>query len=136
FAIVTGFGCAPTPVKDVYYVMFEKPPGLIDNLVYFKGIEIGEIVDQQVSVLNSAKLDISIKKEYIEMMKRNVVFYITGGQLNYSTVTNYGEPLPVEAKILGFNSKGSLAWFQTKNVMKQSALAASQKAQQLFEGFE
>lgn len=132
FAVVSA-GCVSPPVDDVYFVMFDSKPGIVDGGVYFRGSQIGEIVSTQISANTIAKLTILIKKEHMDLMKENVVFYISRGKLTYATVANYGAPLPTGSKISGFRSKASLYWFKAKNILQQPSLAASKRANCLFE---
>jgi hypothetical protein len=128
--------CAPQKTQDVYFVMIEGRPNIYDSAVYRKGIDIGRIVSQEVGSGNITRLTIHMTPAHAALMSDNSVFYVSNNTLNYTTIANYGDPLPMESKILGFASKTSLYWFKTKTLLGQSKMAANGRAGQLFEMFD
>ena len=130
--IATVAGCS-TPSNDVYYVMFDNMPNIFDKSVYFNGMEIGEITAQEAGENNIYQVTVTLQGENRNLIKNNVVFYLSAGRLEYATLGNFGEPAPYETKILGFASKGSLVLFKVKTILGQSSLTAAKKANQLYE---
>lgn len=124
-------GCNLNSNTNTYDVMFEKQPLLIDDGVYVKGNRIGTVVSTETAAAPVGRLAISIDSPYRELMRTNTVFYVSSGRLNLATLGGYGEPLDKETKVLGFKSKGSLAWFKARYLLKNQAAAASKKAAKL-----
>ncbi len=142
FLITTTVGCSTMtmdnvkdvsiPIDKVYNVIFEKKPEMVQEGVYSKELEIGEVLDQQSAANNMGIVKISIKNEYDDLMKSNVVFYISDSKLQYDTIGDTGEPLSAGAKILGFTGITSLTWFKTKNKVKDFSNTAINKAEELY----
>jgi len=138
--ITTTIGCSTMTmdnVKDVsidkvYNVIFEKKPEMVNKGVYSENLEIGEVLAQQSAANNMGIIKISIKNEYDDMMKSNVVFYISDSQLKRDTIGDTGEPLSDGAKIMGFSGITSLTWFKTKNTVTDFSNTAIKKAEELY----
>ena len=132
--VLIGFmltGCSQiSSQKDVYYVVFENHPNIYNTGVYLKGHEIGEILDQK-AIPGGTKITVSIRDEYKDLMKDNVVFFLDFGKLNYKTIANFGQDIEPGASILGFHSKMAVYWFKTRTLLTQSSAAAARKANQL-----
>ena len=138
--ITTTVGCSTMTmdnVKDVsidkvYNVIFESKPEMVKEGVYSKDIEIGEVLAQQSAANNMGIIKISIKNEYDDLMKSNVVFYISDSKLQRDTIGDTGEPLSDGAKMMGFPGITSLTWFKTKSKVKDLSGAAIKKAEELY----
>lgn len=126
-------------VKDIallnkmYYVIFEEKPELATQEVYASGLEIGKISSQKPSADGMVVAKISVENEHADLIRENVVFYVSEGKLTLDTVGENGNPLSEGAKILGFTGKTSLVWFKTKNKVKNISNAAVNKAQELYD---
>lgn len=134
------YGCATTtPDKmrelvfdKIYYVVFEGKPKIVNDKVWYgETMEIGKILDQKPSN-DLFVATISIYYKHNDLMKDNVVFYVSGDKLTYETVAETGKPLEEGAKILGFTGKTSLWMFKTKSAIKNFSDAAMTKAQELY----
>ncbi|MDM8542461.1 hypothetical protein QUF90_15405 [Desulfococcaceae bacterium HSG9] len=138
--MTTTIGCSTMTmdnVKDVsidkvYNVIFEKKPEMVNKGVYSENLEIGEVLAQQSAANNMGIIKISIKNEYDDLMKSNVVFYISDSQLKRDTIEDTGEPLSDGAKIMGFSGNYSLTLFKTKNKVKDFSNTAINKAKELY----
>jgi hypothetical protein len=138
--ITTTIGCSTmtmdnvkdVPIDKVYNVIFEKKPEMVKEGVYSEELEIGEVLAQQSAANNMGVIKISIKNEYDDLMKSNVVFYISDSQLKRDTIGDTGEPLSDGAKIMGFPGITSLTWFKTKNTVKDYSDTAIKKAEELY----
>ena len=126
-------GCNPNAHTNAYDVMFEKQPRLVDDGVFLKGNRIGKVVSENKGEVPVGRLAVTIDSAFQDVMKTNVVFYISSGRLELATLGSYGEPLMQEAKLLGFGSKTSLVWFKTKYLLKNPAAAAAKKADSLYQ---
>jgi len=119
-----------------YYVVFEDRPVILNEKVFSEGFEIGKIESQKLKQADNGSmmiiLEISIEKEYENLMKDNVVFYVDNGKLVYDTIGDTGEPLSRKSKILGF--KGKTAWyiFKAKNKLKNLSEITVKKAEELY----
>jgi paraquat-inducible protein B len=60
--------------KSFYYVVFEDNPNITNTKIYSKGIEIGKILDQELSKENKLILTIAIKSDYKDLIKSDTVF--------------------------------------------------------------
>lgn len=126
-------GCNPNTHSDTYDVMFEKQPLLTDNSVYLKGNQIGTVVSTAGDVAPIGRIAILIDSSFQELMRSNVVFYISSGRLEMAALGGYGEPISKETKVLGFKSKAALVWFKTRYLLKNQAAAAAKKADKLYQ---
>jgi hypothetical protein len=125
-------GCNPHTQTNAYDVMFEKQPRLIDDGVYRNGNRIGTVVSNTQENLPVGRLAVTIDSAFQDVMKTNVVFYVSAGRLELAALGGYGEPLAKETKLLGFGSKASLIWFKAKYLLKNQAVEATQKADRLY----
>jgi len=126
-------GCNPNTHANTYDVMFEKKPQLIDDGVYLKANPIGTIVTNATDSAPIGRLAISIDSSFQELMRTNVVFYISSGRLEMASLGGYSEPLAKETKVLGFKSKAALIWFKTRYLLKNQAAVAAKKADKLYQ---
>ena len=133
FIFVGLTGCNPNAHTNTYDVMFPKKPLLIDDGVYLKGNRIGTVVSNDQEAAPIGRIAISIDGPYQELMRTNVAFYIDSGRLNLASFGAYGEPLEKEAKVLGFKTKASLAWFKARYLLKNQPNAAAKKANKLYQ---
>jgi len=139
-SLTMAVGCAtltPDVVKEIildktYNIVFEDKPDILKNEVYANGIEIGKVVDKTLASNNMVVVKISVKSEYNDLMKDNVVFFVSDGRLEYDKVGEEGKPLAEGAKILGFTGKPSLYIFKTKSKVKNLAGDAMNKAEELY----
>ena len=67
--------CALFSPKNFYYVVFEDNPNIQNTKIYSKGIEIGKILDQDLSKENKLILTIAINSDYKDLIKSDTVFY-------------------------------------------------------------
>jgi len=119
-----------------YYVVFEERPVILNEKVFSKGSEIGKIESQELKQTDKGNLmvmlEISVEKEYENLMKDNAVFYVDNGKLIYETVGETGKSLPGKSKILGFKGKTAFYIFKAKNKLKNLSETAVQKAEELY----
>lgn len=124
-------GCQTSSRQDVYYVLFDGMPNIFDRGIYFRNIQIGDIVSQAAAKNNIYRLAISIGPEHKDLMTDNIAFFISTGRLEYTRFSNFGNPLPPEARLSGFHSKSSLLGFRVKNIMRPLSGAAAKRADRL-----
>ncbi len=119
-----------------YYVIFEDRPVILNEKVFSKGFEIGKIESQKLKQADNGSiviiLEISVEKEYENLMKDNVVFYVDNGKLIYDTIGDTGEPLSRKSKILGFKGKTTWYIFKAKNKLKNLSEITVKKAEELY----
>lgn len=122
------------PVIDhkIYNVIFEDKPTVTTKEVYAGTVEIGKVLSEAGASDNLTVIKISVQNEHDDLMKSNVVFYVSDGRLELDTVGDTGEPLSEGAKILGFAGKTGLYWFKTKSAVKSVSGAAASKAEELY----
>lgn len=123
--------CAMKPASDLFYVLFEQAPSLYETAVWDGGEEIGAIVSREPVAGAGEKISVSIKKEFMDRIRTNVVFYTAVGRLQLATVDAYGEPLAVDSAILGFHSKMAYRMFKLKTAFTRSAPVAAKHARML-----
>lgn len=128
-------GCQESKV-NVFFVMFESTPSLFDNAVYAHGVSVGEIVETATAGNGVTRLAIVVNGDQKELMKDNAAFYVDTGRLTHAMLSGYGNPIEPGAKLMGFSSGMGMGWFKAKNLMTQTARAASSRAEALFADFE
>ncbi len=121
---------------DVYSVVFEGAPALIDSQVYYLGEDIGDIVEHQSTVGKIVRLAIRLTPESRKLMKTNTVFVVDSGRLVLTFISSYGDPIGTETPVLGLSSGLALTWFKAKNALGQPAAAAGRSAAALFSKFQ
>ena len=124
-------GCIQN-APQAYYVMFEKPPNLFDEGVYFQGDTIGNIKSRDTSPLQVTRVAISLLPEYREQLKSTSVFFVQSGRLHLAAVDTLGAPVPPGAVFLGCPSPLALKWLRARTAFSDTARAANEEAQRLF----
>lgn len=128
--------CAMFSPKSFYYVVFEDNPNVTNTKIYSKGIEIGKILDQELSKENNLILTIAIKSDYKDLIKSDTVFYADDNSLLLNVSETDTQPLPEKSFILGFASQTKLVWFKAKNTLKDFSTAAQKEIQKIIESFK
>lgn len=128
--------CAMFSPKSFYYVVFEDNPNITNTKIYSKGIEIGKILDQELSKENKLILTIAIKSDYKDLIKSDTVFYADDNSLLLNVSETDTQPLPEKSFILGFASQTKLVWFKAKNTLKDFSTAAQKEIQKIIESFK
>ena len=128
-------GCQGSKV-NVFFIMFESTPNLVDNAVYAHGVSVGEIVETATAGNGITRLAIVVNGDQKDLMKDNAAFYVDTGRLTHATLSGYGNLIEPGAKLMGFSSGMGMGWFKAKNLMTQTSRAASGRAEALFAAFE
>ncbi|WP_286820265.1 hypothetical protein [Desulfobacter sp. UBA2225] len=110
--------CAMFSPKSFYYVVFEDNPNVTNTKIYSKGIEIGKILDHELSKENNLILTIAIKSDYKDLIKSDTVFYADDNSLLLNVSETDTQAVPEKSFILGFASQTKLVWFKAKNTLK------------------
>ncbi|NDY74504.1 hypothetical protein DO021_21755 [Desulfobacter hydrogenophilus] len=135
-ALTFCLNCAMFSPKNFYYVVFEDNPNVENTKIYSKGIEIGKILDQDLSKENKLILTIAINSDYKELIKSDTVFYADENSLLLQVSDTDTQVLPEKSFILGFASQTKLVWFKAKNTMKDFSTAAQKEIQKIVESFK
>lgn len=128
--------CALFSPKNFYYVVFEDNPNIQNTKIYSKGIEIGKILDQDLSKENKLILTIAINSDYKDLIKSDTVFYADENSLVLQVSDTDTQVLPEKSFILGFASQTKLVWFKAKNALKDFSKAAQEEVQKIVESFK
>lgn len=128
--------CAMFSPKNFYYVVFEDNPNIHNTKIYSKGIEIGKILDQDLSKENKLILTIAINSDYKELIKSDTLFYADENSLLLQVSDTNTQALPEKSFILGFASQTKLVWFKAKNTLKDFSKAAQIEIQKIVESFK
>jgi len=116
-----------------YNVVFEEKPEILNKKILSKGFEIGSIVSQKLGENNLVIVKISIKKDMKDLITSDTAFYVSEGTLIYKKLGANGAPVERGTAVLGFSSKSSMYWFQTRNKISELSDAAIIKARELYE---
>ncbi|MGM0656455.1 MAG: hypothetical protein ACQETR_14220 [Thermodesulfobacteriota bacterium] len=138
FMVVLSFflNCAMFSPKNFYYVVFEENPNVKNTKIYSKGIEIGKILDQDLSNANKLILTIAINSDYTDLIKSDTLFYADDNSLLLQVSDTDTQALPEKSFILGFASQTKLVWFKAKNTLNDFSTAAQEKIQKIIESFK
>ncbi|HKL81393.1 MAG TPA: hypothetical protein VJ879_02675 [Desulfobacter sp.] len=138
FMVVLSFflNCAMFSPKNFYYVVFEENPNVKNTKIYSKGIEIGKILDQDLSKANKLILTIAINSDYKDLIKSDTLFYADDNSLLLQVSDTDTQALPEKSFILGFASQTKLVWFKAKNTLNDFSKAAQEKIQKIIESFK
>lgn len=128
--------CAMFSPKNFYYVVFEENPNVENTKIYSKGIEIGKILDQDLSKENKLILTIAINSDYKDFIKSDTLFYADENSLLIQVSDTDTNALPEKSFILGFASQTKLVWFKAKNTLKDFSEAAQKEIQKIVESFK
>jgi len=128
--------CAMFSPKSFYYVVFEDNPNITNTKIYSKGIEIGKILDQELSKENKLILTIAIKSDYKDLIKSDTVFYADDNSLLLNVSETDTQAVPEKSFILGFASQTKLVWFKAKNTLKDFSTATQKEIQKIIESFK
>jgi len=128
--------CAMFSPKNFYYVVFEDNPNVENTRIYSKGIEIGKILDQDLSKENKLILTIAINSDYKDLIKSDTLFYADENSLLLQVSDTDSQALPEKSFILGFASQTELVWFKAKNTLKDFSKAAQKEIQKIVESFK
>lgn len=128
--------CAMFSPKSFYYVVFEDNPNVTNTKIYSKGIEIGKILDQDLSKENKLILTIAINSDYKDLIKSDTVFYADDNSLLLNVSETDAQALPEKSFILGFASQTKFVWFKAKNTLKDFSTAAQKEIQKIIESFK
>jgi len=122
--------------KNFYYVVFEENPNVKNTKIYSKGIEIGKILDQDLSKANKLILTIAINSDYKDLIKSDTFFYADDNSLLLQVSDTDTQALTEKSFILGFASQTKLVWFKAKNTLNDFSKAAQEKIQKIIESFK
>ena len=128
--------CAMFSPKSFYYVVFEENPNVTNTKIYSKGIEIGKILDQDLSKENKLILTIAINSNYKDLIVSDTVFYADDNSLLLNLSETDTQALPEKSFILGFASHSKLVWFKAKNTLRDFSDAAQKEIQKIIESFK
>ena len=128
--------CAMFSPKNFYYVVFEDNPNVENTKIYSKGIEIGKILDQDLSKENKLILTIAINSEYKDLIRSDTLFYADDNFLLLQVSDADTQPLPEKSFILGFASQTKLVWFKAKNAMNDFSKAVQEEIKKIIESFK
>lgn len=122
-------GCNPmTSNRQGRGVMFESPPRIYKQEVYYGGRAIGRIVDQKTGHGSVHKVTIQLSPEHINKSDSNWVFYVEKGRLTAFRIAPFGNPAAQGDNICGFGSKAALNWFRFKTILTNRIYKARQIA--------
>lgn len=122
--------------KNFYYVVFDDNPNVTSTKIYSKGIEIGKILDQDLSKENKLVLTIAINNDYKDLIKSDTLFYADKDTLLLKVSDTNTPTLPEKSFLLGFASQTKLIWFKTKNTLKDFSEVAQEEIQNLVKSFK
>jgi hypothetical protein len=129
-------GCNPmTSSRQGLGVVFENPPRIYQQEVYFRGQTIGQILDQETGRGSVHKVTIQLAPEHLNKAASNWVFYVDKGRLNAFQIAAFGNPPDPEANICGFGSKAALNWFRFRTLLTNRIYKAGQIANDLTRRF-
>lgn len=128
--------CAMFSPKNFYYVVFEDNPNVENTEIYSKGIEIGKILDQDLSKENKLILTIAINSDYKDLIKSDTLFYADEDSLLLQVLDTDTNVLPEKSFILGFTSQTKLVWFKAKNTLNDFSKALQKEIQKIVESFK
>jgi hypothetical protein len=111
-------GCNPmNHSRQGQGVMFESPPRIYKQEIYYRGRTIGQILDQKTGQGSVHKVTIQLSPEYIEMADSNWVFYVDDGRLTAFRIAAFGNSPANGDYLCGFGSKAALNWFRLKTLL-------------------
>ena len=111
-------GCNPmTSNRQGRGVMFESPPRIYNQHVYYSGQTIGKILDQKTGKGSVCMVNIQLSSEHISKADSNWVFYVDDGRLNAYRIAPFGNPLAQGEHLCGFNSRAALNWFRFRTLL-------------------
>ena len=122
--------------KSFYYVVFEDNPNVKNNRIYSKGIEIGKVLDQDLSKENKVILTIAINSDYKNLIKSDTLFYADENSLLLKVSETNALVLPEKSFILSFTSRTTFVWFKAKNMLKGFSRATQSEIQKIVESFK
>lgn len=129
-------GCNPmTSSRQGRGVMFESPPRIYKQEVFYGGRAIGRILDQKTGRGSVHKVTIQLSPEHINKTDSNWVFYVDDGRLTAFPIAAFGNPLAQGDNICGFGSKAALNWFRFKTLLTDRIYRARQIADTLTRRF-
>lgn len=128
--------CALFSPKSFYYVVFEDNPNVKNTKIYSKGIEIGKILDQDLSKENKLILTIAINSDYKDLIKSDTLFYADENSLLLQVSETDTPTLPEKSFLLGFTSQTKLVWFKAKHALQDFSKAAQKEIQKIVESFK
>lgn len=128
--------CAMFTPKNFYYVVFDENPHINNIMIHSKGIEIGKILDQDLSKEDKLILTIAINSDYKDLIRLDTLFYADENSLAIKVPETTTELLPEKSYILGFTTQTKLIWFKTKNTFKNISEAAQTEIQNILESFK
>jgi hypothetical protein len=135
-AVIGLVGCNPmTSSQQGRGVMFESPPRIYKQEVYYRGQAIGRILDQKTGQGSVHKVTIQLASEHINKDGSNWVFYVDNGRLTAFRIAAFGNPLAKGDNICGFSSKAALNWFRFKTLLTNRIYKANQIADTLTRRF-
>ena len=136
---MTGFGfagCNPmASSRQGLDVMFESPPGICNQEVYYHGRTIGRILDQKTGRGSVHKVTIQLSPEHNNKSGTNWVFYVDNGRLTAFRIAAFDNPLAQSGNLCGFSSKAALNWFRVKTMLTNRVYKARQIADTLTRQF-
>jgi hypothetical protein len=122
-------GCNPmTSSRQGRGVMFESPPRIYKQEVYYKGLPIGRILDQKTGHGSVHKVTIQLSSEHIDKADSNWVFYVDNGRLTAFQIAAFGNPPSQGDNLCGFGSKTALNWFRLTTLLTNRIHKARQIA--------
>lgn len=111
-------GCNPmTSSQQGQGVMFESPPRIYKQEVYYRDKAIGQILDQKTGHGSIHKVTMQLSSEHIDKADSNWVFYVDNGRLTAYRIAPFGNPPAQGDNLCGFNSKAALRWFRLKTLL-------------------
>jgi hypothetical protein len=128
-AVIGLVGCNPmTSSQQGCGVMFESPPQIYKQEVYYQGQTIGRILDQKTGQGSVHKVTIQLAPEHFNKAGSNWVFYVDNGRLTAFRIAALGNPPAKGGNICGFSSKAALNWFRFKTLLTNRINKATQIA--------
>jgi hypothetical protein len=135
-AVIGLVGCNPmTSSQQGLGVMFDSPPRIFKQEVYYRGQAIGRILDQKTGQGSVHKVTIQLAPEHINKAGSNWVFYVDNGRLTAFRIAAFGNPAANGDNICGFSSKAALNWFRFKTLLTNRIYKANQIADVLTRRF-
>lgn len=102
-----------------YYVLFDNPPVISFEQIMYKGFQIGEAGDKELTDNGKhVMVKVYIYRDYVKLMHSNATFYIEDGHLEYYPFDYDGSPLDSGCEIMGFDSYAALLAFRAKQFIE------------------
>ena len=126
------WGCAMESAgnRGGIHVVFDGRPLIVDAVVYHQGVPVGRVGSSDL-INGVTRMVIDLDARYDALKKNNLAVVAHKGRLHLATLSAYGQALPPDACINGFNDMHSYRWFKFRCLINNINLSAERRAQHL-----